>query len=768
MACAVRIRGLVQGVGFRPTVWRICNQLGLTGDVRNDGEGVLVRLANPDPGRAEELLRQLREQLPPLARIDTAELDRIEDFDCDRFEIVASDHSAPLTGIIPDAATCPACLSELFEPDDRRYRYPFINCTHCGPRLSIIRAIPYDRANTSMAAFPLCERCAAEFSDPADRRYHAQPNACPECGPRLWVAGHEEQDPLTLAQDCLRGGGILALKGIGGFHLACDAGNPDAVARLRQRKRRYAKPFALMARDKAVIRKYAELDPVAAGLLRSAAAPIVLLARTPDGGLPQELAPDSQEIGFMLPYSPLHHLLLAPWASPLVMTSGNLSDEPQCTGNDEALERLAGLADSVLLHDRAIVNRVDDSVVRILAGRGRPLRRARGYAPAPVRLHESFAPVTPILALGGDLKNTICLLRGQDAILSQHLGDLADARTRDAFEQTVRLYLELFAFHPAAIATDRHPGYHSARFGRELAARLGAGTQGIQHHHAHIAAVMAERGLAIDHPPLIGIALDGLGFGADDGLWGGEILLADFRRSRRLAHLEAIPLPGGDRAALQPWRNLLARLWQHGLLEQTLESHADLAIVDFLRQQPLAMLEQMLGRGINSPLSSSAGRLFDAVAAALDLHKARIDQEGQAAMALEQLALKGNPNSEPYPFEINRSDALAVIESGPLWPRLFEDLSEGRPRGDIARAFHLGLANSLLEMTAAMASSHGVSEVALSGGVMQNRLLFERLHAGLLALGLQPLAHREVPANDGGISLGQAAIAAARLAAGGR
>ena len=766
MAHALRIRGLVQGVGFRPTVWCVANELGLPGDVRNDGEGVLVRLANASPEQVETFMRELRDRLPPLARIDSTEIYRIGDFGCDRFDIVASERSAPLTGIIPDAATCPACLSELFDPGDRRYRYPFINCTHCGPRLSIIRAIPYDRANTSMAAFPLCERCAAEYSDPADRRYHAQPNACPACGPRLWVAGREDEDPLALAQDCLRRGGILALKGIGGFHLACDAGNPGAVRTLRQRKRRFAKPFALMARDEAVIARHAVLQPGAAELLRSAAAPIVLLPRVPHCDLPQELAPDSAELGFMLPYSPLHHLLLAPWTAPLVMTSGNLSDEPQCTGNGEALERLAGLADTVLLHDREIVNRVDDSVVRIMAGQGRPLRRARGYAPAPLRLHRSFEQIAPTLGLGGDLKNTICLLRGRDAILSQHLGDLADARTRDAFEQTLQLYLELFAFKPAVVACDRHPRYHSAGVGQRLAQEFSAPLHRVQHHHAHIAAVMAERGLAIDHPAVIGIALDGLGYGADDGLWGGEILLADFRHSRRLAHLEAVPLPGGDRAALEPWRNLLARLWQHGLLQNTLQKHPDLAIVDYLRQQPLGMLQQMLTRGINSPASSSTGRLFDAVAAALDLHKERIHQEGQAAMALEQLALQGSPETDPYPFAIYRQSEMPVLASEPLWPRLFEDLARGRTPGDIARAFHLGLADSLIAVTAEMAERHGVGQVALSGGVLQNRLLFERLRAGLTAMGLQALAHREVPANDGGISLGQAAIAAARLAAG--
>ena len=382
-ATALRIRGLVQGVGFRPTVWHVAWQLGLTGDVRNDGEGVLVRFSNADETQVDDFIRALRERLPPLAVIDSIERYPIAPFGAGDFDIVASAATTPLTGIVPDAATCPACREEIFDANDRRYRYPFTNCAHCGPRLSIIRAIPYDRANTSMAVFPLYERCAAEYTDPTDRRYHAQPNACPACGPRIWIDNRPDVEPLQAAQACLRDGGILALKGIGGFHLACDAGNSKAVRRLRQRKRRYAKPFALMARDLDVIRDYCTVDALSGQALRSPAAPIVLLPADGKYRLPDAIAPDSGELGFMLPYSPLHHLLLAPWDSPLVMTSGNLSDEPQCIDNADAGERLAGLADQVLLHDREIVNRVDDSVLRVMAGQPRPLRRARGYAPAP-------------------------------------------------------------------------------------------------------------------------------------------------------------------------------------------------------------------------------------------------------------------------------------------------------------------------------------------------------------------------------------------------
>lgn len=763
MAFAIRIQGLVQGVGFRPTAWHVANDLELAGNVRNDGEGVLIHLATDATDRVEVFIDALRAQLPPLARIDSIRVLRIDDFVATGFDIVPSAATTPLTGIVPDAATCPACLAELRDPHDRRHRYPFINCTHCGPRLSIIRAIPYDRASTSMAPFPLCPRCAAEYADPGDRRYHAQPNACPECGPRVWVAGHEHQPPLALAQACLRAGGILAFKGLGGFHLACDASNADAVQELRRRKRRYAKPFALMARDIPAIRPHAQLDEPSIAALRSAAAPIVLLQRKPACRLPGALAPDSSELGFMLPYTPLHHLLLEPWNTPLVMTSGNLSDEPQCIDNDEAIRRLSGPADLVMLHDRDILNRVDDPVLRVLAGRPRPLRRARGYAPAPLRLHESFAHAAPLLALGGDLKNTFCLLEGRNATLSQHLGDLAEARTRDAFEHTVRLYRELFAFEPEAIAVDRHPGYFSREYGDRLATDLGVPLLSIQHHHAHIASVMAENGLPIDHPPIIGIALDGIGFGNDGNLWGGEILLADFNTSHRLAHLEQAPLPGGDRAAVEPWRNLYARLWLHGQVEQTLDRYPALPACAFLRQQPLEMLQNMLRRGINSPLSSSSGRLFDAVAAALDLHKTGIHHEGQAAMALEQLALQAGPGCPPYPLPIDRTGKRPVIVTSSLWPALFADLHGGRPPNEVACAFHHGLADCLLQLACDLASQHQTRSVALSGGVLQNKLLLERLDRGLRAKGFEPLMHEQVPANDGGISLGQAAIATAKL-----
>lgn len=763
MATALRIRGLVQGVGFRPTVWHIANELGLCGDVRNDGEGVLVRLGNASTDEIERFTRKLHDRLPPLAAIDSIEQHPIDDLDTEGFSIVASAATTPLTGIVPDAATCKACQAEIFDPDNRRYRYPFSNCTHCGPRLSIIRAIPYDRRNTSMAVFPMCERCAAEYADPNDRRYHAQPNACPECGPRIWIDGAANAPPLQIAQECLRDGGILALKGIGGFHLACDAQNAEAVHKLRQRKRRYAKPFALMARDLEVIRHYCEVDEHAEKPLCSPAAPILLLPAKTTHPLPQEISPDSAELGFMLPYSPLHHLLLAPWDRPLVMTSGNLSDEPQCIANNDATGRLAELADVVLLHDREIFNRVDDSVLRIMAGRPRPLRRARGYAPAPLQLHKSFADRPNILALGGDLKNTFCQLQGARGTLSQHLGDLHEARTLDAFEHTIGLYGELFDFRPEAVAIDRHPAYRSSQYGTQLAEQLHVPLLKIQHHHAHIASVMAENGLPIDHPAVIGVALDGLGLGDDGGLWGGELLLADFKQSRRIAHLNPVPLPGGDRAALEPWRNLYAQLAHHDLLDELRDRYAGIPAITFLQQQPLDLLGNMLSRRLNSPMSSSSGRLFDAVAAALGLYMERIHQEGQAAMALEQLGLQANVDVGAYTLDIDEQGELPIIDTAGLWPALFDDLKNGRPLADIARAFHHGFADSLSNLAIRLASQYQTETIALSGGVLQNKLLLERMHETLRRAGLHPLLQERVPANDGGISLGQAAIATATM-----
>jgi hydrogenase maturation protein HypF len=770
----IRVRGLVQGVGFRPTVWRLANACGLVGEVLNDGQGVLIR-AWGAPGALDRFCRELRPQCPPLARIDALERTPLrEPARTTGFRIVESRGGEVRTGVVADAATCEACRRELFDAADRRYRYPFINCTHCGPRLSIIARIPYDRANTSMSPFRMCPRCLTEYQDPEDRRFHAQPNACPVCGPRVWLqdsAGRQRDprglaaaDPVAAAGALLRAGRILAIKGIGGFHLACDASNPEPVAELRRRKRRFAKPFALMARDLTVIRRYCRVSDEEARLLASAAAPIVLLEAAGPEKAAADVAPAQTTLGFMLPYSPLHHLLLADWERPLVMTSGNLSEEPQCVDNLDAAERLGGLADFLLLHDRAIVNRVDDSVVRVMDGEPRMLRRARGYAPALLALPPGFAPAPPLLALGGELKSTICLVEGERAVVSQHLGDLEDARTAREYEHTIDLYRDLFRIEPQVLAVDLHPDYRSAALGRAWAAREGLELVPAQHHHAHIAGVLLEHDWPLDGPAVLGVALDGLGYGADGTLWGGEFLRADYRDFARLGWLKATPMPGGVKAILEPWRNAYAHLRTHLGWKAVRAFHGDLEPVAWLEGRNLGVLDRMIEAGINAPLSSSCGRLFDAVAGTLGICRERISYEGQAAVELEALAREARPPPGGYPFGIVAGQGPVLLDPAPMWSALLGDLAAGVEPAAIAARFHRGLADAVVETAAHLAAASGLDIVALSGGVFQNRTLFEAVIEGLRARGLRVLAPGQIPGNDGGLALGQAAVALARTA----
>ncbi len=766
---SIRVRGLVQGVGFRPTVWRLARECGLLGDVRNDGQGVLVRVRAPAAAIARFCAR-LGAECPPLARIDAIEREPLYGVRLTgEFRIVASASGEVRTGVVADAATCSACREEIFDPANRRYRYAFTNCTHCGPRLSIVFGIPYDRANTSMSVFALCAACQREYVDPADRRFHAQPNACALCGPKLWLAEADgaplrfsDGDAVAAASRLLRQGHILAIKGIGGFHLACDASDAAAVRRLRTRKRRGCKPFALMARDLAVIRRYCQMTETEAGLLQAAPAPVLLLESNGPRQVAAEVAPGQRSLGFMLPYSPLHHLLLADWRRPLVMTSANLSEEPQCIDNEEAAQRLAGLADYYLLHDRRIVNRVDDSVLRLMQGQPRFLRRARGYAPTPLRLPPGFEQAPPILALGGELKNTICLLKDGQAILSQHLGDLAEARTADEYERTIELYLALYQHRPRLLAVDAHPDYRSTRFGRGLARRLEARLLKVPHHFAHIAAALADNHRPLQAPPVIGIALDGLGYGVDGGVWGGEFLLADYRGCRRLAHLKPAPMLGAQKAILEPWRNTYAHLATHLGWEAYQADFPDLALTAYLAQKPLAMLAAMQDAGLNSPLSSSCGRLFDAVAAALQVSADAISYEGQAAIELEALALDFvRPDLAGYPFAVIADAEGWLLDPAPMWRALLSDLAAATPPGLIAARFHAGLARAVADLAARLARQQAVDTVALSGGVFQNKTLFEAVTRQLQAAALTVLGHRQVPSNDGGLSLGQAVVAAA-------
>ncbi|MEZ5537522.1 MAG: carbamoyltransferase HypF [Thiolinea sp.] len=779
IAETIRVYGIVQGVGFRPMVWTLAHTHGLKGWVSNTGQGVCIH-AQGDEAAINGLIAGLRESAPPLARIERITRQRTEPLQLDDFVIQSSiaGHSIQ-THIPPDAATCQACLDDIHNPSGPRYHYPFTNCTHCGPRLSIIQNIPYDRPATTMAGFTLCADCQAEYDNPADRRFHAQPNACPVCGPQLWLestthesaSGHEagdmpDTDPIHAAAQLLKQGKIVAIKGIGGFHLAVDAGNEAAIIRLRKRKQRPDKPFALMARDLAQIEQYCQVTGGDIECLSGAEAPIVLLQRRHDCRLSSELAPRQRTLGFMLPYSPLHHLLMQQLDNPLVLTSGNLSSEPQCIDNDQARRQLGQIADAFLMHNRPIANRIDDSVVRLMAGQQRVLRRARGYAPTPLSMPESFKHAPAILAMGSELKNTFCLSNGSQAILSQHMGDLENYGTYEDYRHNLALYQTLYRHKPEVIVVDKHPEYLSSKLGRQWAEQQQIPLLEAAHHHAHIAACMAENHLPLHSRPVLGIALDGLGYGDDGTLWGGEFLLADYVQCQRLAHFTPIPLPGATQAMREPWRNTYANLHHYGLWETFRQTRPENEVLNFIAGQPLATLNAMLEGKLNSPAASSCGRLFDAVAACLGICQPQLSYEGQAAIELEALLPEQRipDNTEPYPFAwemVNgRSQICLQISSKPMWQALFHDLDNALPTAVIAARFHLGLANVIIDLARQLLEQYQLTQVALSGGVFQNRVLFE-----LVVNGLQPysevLTHQRVPANDGGLALGQWAIAAA-------
>ncbi len=759
----IRVGGLVQGVGFRPHVWRLAHEEGLIGQVVNDGAGVEIE-AWGDGAALARFRRRLKDEAPPLARVDEVRHEPVPGTPLsDGFVIAESAGGAITTGVVPDAATCPQCLADIADTDNRRAGYAFTNCTHCGPRLSIVRSIPYDRARTSMSVFPMCAECAAEYRDPADRRFHAQPNACSVCGPRIWLEGADGEIPcgdvIGEAARLLLDGNILAIKGIGGFHLACDATSDAAVDRLRARKRRYAKPLAVMMRDIGQARDFCAIGEREAGLLASSVAPIVLLERA-GGSLAAGLAPGHDRLGVMLPYTPLHHLLLRRVGVPLVMTSGNMSDEPQVTGNDEARERLAGIADFRLVHDRDIVNRLDDSVMRVDAPGSQIIRRARGLAPEPLRLAEAFGNSPRILAMGGELKAAFCLLADGRATLSQHMGDLEEATTHGDYRRNLDLYARIFGFAPDIIAVDCHPDYLSTQWGRQRAGVGDIPVAAVQHHHAHLASCLAENAVAPDDDATLGVILDGLGLGADGTIWGGEFLVGGYREFERAGHFLPVALPGGAQAMREPWRNTVAHLvaafgeeWQARI--------AATPLATALEDKPLRIVSRMLDQGLNAPLSSSAGRLFDAVAAALGICTGRQHYEGQAAMELETLARPHLSRSGTYPADIANADGAAVLSWRLLWEALLSDLAAGVDHGVIAARFHKGLIASVAAMAENCANRHAVARIALSGGVMQNRILLEGLHRSLSSRGFDVLVQGSVPANDGGLALGQAAIAAA-------
>ena len=756
---ALHVSGVVQGVGFRPFIYGLAQRYDLAGWVRNSSSGVDIALDGPAAALAN-FTHALTAELPPLARIDRLITAERSPDGFTRFDILESrPEPGAFQPISPDVAVCPDCLRELFDPADRRYRYPFINCTNCGPRYTIIRDIPYDRPLTTMAGFTLCAACGAEYADPLDRRFHAQPVACPVCGPNLWLEGTgrdngvRDEGALQAARRLLQEGRIVAVKGLGGFHLACDATNPSAVGELRRRKLRVDKPFAVMLPDVDAVRRHCDVTPAEVDLLCSAARPIVLLPRRPDSSMARELAPGQNHVGVMLPYSPLHYLLLEQMSGfpmALVMTSGNVSEEPIAFTNDEARERLAGLADALLFHDRDIHTRCDDSVMRVLERSGlstpSPLRRSRGYAPFPVRLPWA---VVPLLATGGELKNTFCLVRDDYAFLSHHVGDMENYETLCSFESGVDHMGRLFRVQPELIAVDLHPDYMAARYGRERAAREGLPLVEVQHHHAHVAAGMAEHGLTGERP-VIGVAFDGTGYGDDGAIWGGEFLIADYAGYERAAHLRYTPLPGGDRAVREPWRVALAHLATAGLPWH--DNLPPVAHAQALGSERLGALRGQIDRGVNAPLTSSVGRLFDAAAALAGVRQA-VNYEAQAAIEFEAVA---DPHeSGHYIFDY----ANGLIDPTPAWVALLADRRAAVATGLIATRFHNGVAQMVRDVCVDLRGARGLNEVVLSGGVWQNFTLLRRTFDLLESAGFTVFTHRLVPANDGGLALGQAAVA---------
>ena len=764
----IRVRGTVQGVGFRPTVWRLACDEGLVGEVLNDGFGVLIRTTG-NSGSISQFLTRLHSEAPPLSQIEQVETQVLTLLDFEDFRIAESVSGENCTRVTPDAAICAACRAEVLDPKERRYGYPFANCTHCGPRFSIVKEVPYDRVNTTMSDFPMCAACASEYQQPADRRFHAQPIACPTCGPSIWLermdtsVQSKTSTALDSAIELLKSGATVAIRGLGGFHLACDATNPKAVQRLRQRKHRYGKPFALMARDLDTIRRYCNLTPAEAALLQSPEAPIVLLAADGVEKLPEGIAPGLNTVGFMLPYTPLHLLITQQIDQPLVMTSGNISDEPQVTSLDTARTGLRGIADAMLMHDREIANRIDDSVVKIMAGKPSLLRRARGYAPSAVPLPPGFEGTPDLLAFGGELKATFCVVKDGAAIVSQHQGDLEDVSTFEDYQKNLQLYSRIYDHRPRMLVADMHPEYLSAKLAKQRAADEKLPLLEVQHHHAHIASCMVENGVALDTPPVLGIAIDGLGYGDDGTIWGGEFLLSDYRGYRRIAAFKPVAMVGGVQAIREPWRNTYAHLvaglgWSHFV-----EQFSALELHHYLRTKPLPTIDRMLETGLNVPLASSCGRLFDAVAAALGLCADHALFEGQGAMELEALAEMSNAEP-PYPFTITEpaTSDLLYLESLPMWQALLDDLGRQTPVAQIAARFHYGLARAIRDIVARIRSTNALNTIVLSGGCFQNKLLLEEVVRLLEADGLTCLRHAKVPTNDGGIALGQAAIAAAR------
>lgn len=743
----IDIEGIVQGVGFRPFVFQAAQQCGVHGFVLNDARGVTIEVEGAGEV-VEQLIDRVRDEYPPLASISRFAVTELMPTGETGFTIRSSDHGREVkVQISPDTFVCEDCRRELFDPLDRRYRYPFINCTNCGPRYTIVTGIPYDRPKTTMVDFPMCDDCRAEYEDPCSRRFHAQPNACPVCGPRLRLVDHcgtdVVGDPLTVAVGMLRDGKILAIKGLGGYHLAVDATNDAAVRELRRRKGRDEKPFALMLRDLPAVARVALVDERERRLLSGVERPIVLLRQRDGHPLAPSVAPRNRYFGVMLPYTPLHELLLAEPFAALVMTSANFSDEPIVFEDDEARERLGEIADLFLQHDRRIHMRTDDSIARVMGGEALLLRRSRGYTPRSLLLP---APQPAVLALGAELKSTICLTRDDRAYLSQHIGDLKNVETDRAFAGTIRHLETILELQPERVAHDLHPDYASTRFAEQLheLPRIA-----VQHHHAHLASCLAEHG---EQGEAIGVIFDGIGYGDDGTIWGGEFLLGDLSGYRRVGHLRQVPMPGGDAATREPWR--MAFSYLDAAFGEDLPP---LPLFEGVPESDLKLLRQMISRRINAPMTSSCGRLFDAVAALAGL-RGRVNYEGQAALELEMTIAPGFV-PEGYPLDLQQREGVWLLDPAPLVRAIVADVRQGKTPGEISGRFHLGLAEAIVLLCRELRQEHRIDRVVLSGGVFQNRFLTERTDALLRDASFRVLRHSLVPPNDGGIALGQAVVA---------
>ena len=781
ISAKIHITGIVQGVGFRPFVYKQAIRQGLTGWVCNTSAGVDIEV-NGESGEISNFINYIKSDTPPLARIDSIEYHQIPVYPYGSFEILHSKEiSNSFQPISPDICICEECLTELFEPINRRYRYPFINCTNCGPRLTIIEEIPYDRPYTTMKVFDMCPDCKSEYSDPADRRFHAQPIACPVCGPHVWMESSENKggtqnlliandgDAISTVQKMLVKGKIIAIKGLGGFHLACDATNPNAVAELRKRKLRVDKPFALMMPDIISVEAHCIISDAERELLESRERPIVILARKENSSIAMDITPRQNTLGIMLPYTPLHYLLFSPQNKkgfikqnkptqmpPLVMTSGNISEEPIAIDNNEARERLSGLADAFLMHDRSIRTRCDDSVIRTFRGTTFPIRRSRGYAPFPVYL-KSESP--QILAVGAELKNAFCLIRDQYAFLSHHIGDMENVETYDSFVDSITHYESLFRIKPIAIAHDLHPNYLSSRYAIDRANCEGLHSFEIQHHHAHITACMVENSFASNRP-VIGVAFDGTGYGEDGAIWGGEFMLADYQGYKRVCHLAYIPLPGGDAAIRKPARIALAYLWS-----SKLEWDPEFLPVAALCAEERSILKSQLEFRINTPLTSSMGRFFDAVASITGVQQ-KVNYEAQAAIEFEALADPYENGEYNWIMEPNgnHNGAQYQIDPAPLINEVLMDMQNNISISIISARFHSSVARMVSKVCNTLRSDYGIDEIVLSGGVWQNMTLLQRTHNLLVSDNFKVYIHHQVPTNDGGLALGQAIIAINRMA----